>query len=211
MPGVQATVVGTEAAALAYIAAVDHEGHLLPKLILLDLYLPTQANGLLALDNLKAYFKARSKPPVPVVMFSYSDNPEDVRTCYDRGLTPIWSNRPITASGAGILSSSATTGSMPLRCPSVEEIAQNGLIRQARFPTKSSQMGSFRQPGSTDLSGTLFLTLTCHAPKPSTLFLPLLHLFSHSRVGNGNPPTQPLSDLSPACWPGRNSHGSSGV
>ena len=85
MPGVQITGVATGQAALEHITTTAQAGGSLPRLILLDLYLPTQADGLQTLVDLKGYFQNRPQPPVPVVMFSFSDRPEDIRLCYDQG------------------------------------------------------------------------------------------------------------------------------
>jgi CheY-like chemotaxis protein len=57
----------------------------LPSLILLDLYLPTRNEGLMALKDLKNYFLNQDQPPVPVVVFSYSNHQEDINLCYRHG------------------------------------------------------------------------------------------------------------------------------
>ena len=56
-----------------------------PKLILLDLYLPNRADGIRALARVKAYFREANRSVVPVIVFSYSEDIDDVRACYDGG------------------------------------------------------------------------------------------------------------------------------
>ena len=85
MDGVQLVGVTSEEAALAYLAECIRTEQLLPRLILLDLYMPYRTDGIRALDSLKAFFRDMKRAIVPVVMFSYSDNADDIRTCYDRG------------------------------------------------------------------------------------------------------------------------------
>jgi CheY-like chemotaxis protein len=53
------------------------EGHFLPDLILLDLNLPRVSGS---------WFLERSKPKVPVVIFSSSSNPADIRQAVELGV-----------------------------------------------------------------------------------------------------------------------------
>lgn len=53
------------------------EGHFQPDLILLDLNLPRVSGS---------WFLARSKPKVPVVVFSSSSNPADIRQAVELGV-----------------------------------------------------------------------------------------------------------------------------
>ncbi len=53
------------------------EGHFEPELILLDLNLPRVSGS---------WFLARSKPKVPVVVFSSSSNPADIREAIELGV-----------------------------------------------------------------------------------------------------------------------------
>ncbi|MPR32985.1 response regulator [Salmonirosea aquatica] len=72
--------------ALQYLASEwDKKGKNLPKLILLDLYLPTREEGLEALKGFKSFFAGRSQPSIPVVMFSFSDRVEDINDSYEFG------------------------------------------------------------------------------------------------------------------------------
>ena len=86
MPGVRAIGVADKAAAMAYLATSWLDPKAVPKLILLDLYLPTSADGLAAVKDFKAYFRSNSQPPVPIIMFSSSGKDEDVKACYDQGV-----------------------------------------------------------------------------------------------------------------------------
>ncbi len=86
MPGINAVGVSHRKVALDYLASEwQKKGKNIPKLILLDLYMPTRADGLRGLEELKAYFKSISEPSIPVVVFSYSDQAEDINDCYAKG------------------------------------------------------------------------------------------------------------------------------
>lgn len=86
IPGINAVGVADRKAALDYLTLEwQKKGKNVPKLILLDLYLPTRDEGLGVLDELKAYFQAKSEPCIPVVVFSNSDRPEDIHACYAKG------------------------------------------------------------------------------------------------------------------------------
>lgn len=85
MPGVKAIGVPDKIAAMMYMATSWPEPKAIPKLILLDLYLPTMADGLAAIKDFKDYFRSNGRPPVPVIMFSSSGEAKDVQACYDQG------------------------------------------------------------------------------------------------------------------------------
>ena len=86
MPGINAVGIEGREAALEWLNSEwQKKGVGMPKLILLDLYLPTRAEGLSALKEFKAYFQSRNQPCIPVVMFSYSEQPEDINDCYRQG------------------------------------------------------------------------------------------------------------------------------
>lgn len=85
MPGVNVTGVSGGRAALASVVTDWEERRALPRLILLDLYLPDRASGLSALEGLKAFFRSEQQPPVPIVMFSHSERADDVKECYQQG------------------------------------------------------------------------------------------------------------------------------
>lgn len=82
MAGAQVVGVSNGEAALTYLAESSPSS---PKLILLDLYMPNRTDGIQALERVKAYFRETKRSIVPVVMFSYSEDMDDIRACYDRG------------------------------------------------------------------------------------------------------------------------------
>lgn len=65
---------------LAYLTGCEANGNPLPKMILLDLYVPQREDGWALLDALKAN---PSYKLLPVVVLSVSDEPDDIRECYD--------------------------------------------------------------------------------------------------------------------------------
>ena len=86
MPGVDAVGVGNGEDALKFLSAqAGGQLHKFPKLVLADLYLPSREAGLNALQAVKKLVKSMKFPPVPVVMFSYSDQETDIRDCYGQG------------------------------------------------------------------------------------------------------------------------------
>ncbi|MBU1822208.1 MAG: response regulator [Bacteroidetes bacterium] len=86
IPGIKAVVTSTRQLALDLLTTNhDSSARVSPRLILLDLYLPTRAEGVLTLQALKNHFVKLDQPPVPVVMFSYSDHVEDINLCYRHG------------------------------------------------------------------------------------------------------------------------------
>ncbi len=86
MPGVDAVGVDNGDDALDFLTAQDKcLWHKFPKLILSDLYLPTREEGLKSLQSVKEFIKSMNLPPVPVVMFSYSNSDGDVSDCYACG------------------------------------------------------------------------------------------------------------------------------
>lgn len=86
MPGINAVGVENGEDALRFLSMQQGgQPHKFPKLILSDLYLPNREAGLLALQGIKELIKSIMFAPVPVVMFSYSDQEADVRECYAQG------------------------------------------------------------------------------------------------------------------------------
>ena len=86
MPGIKAVGVESRVAALEWLELEwQKKGVGVPKLILLDLYLPTRQEGLNTLKELKDYFHTRSQPSIPVVIFSDSDQSEDINDSYRQG------------------------------------------------------------------------------------------------------------------------------
>ena len=80
-PGVQFHRTANKAETMEYLTACSNSGSPLPKLILLDLYLPEREDGWALLDLLKHHHAFRQ---LPVVILSYSDHPDDIRLSYAR-------------------------------------------------------------------------------------------------------------------------------
>ena len=68
--------------ALAHLEECLSRGCILPKLILLDLYLPKREHGQQLLRMLKAH---PSFHRLPIIVLSYSDNPQDIKDMYQEG------------------------------------------------------------------------------------------------------------------------------
>lgn len=79
-PDVKAVRMAAIQEAMTYLAACESNGNLLPRLILLDLYVPQREDGWALLDALKAHPAYHS---LPVVVLSVSQEPEDIRASYD--------------------------------------------------------------------------------------------------------------------------------
>lgn len=83
MPEIKPILLSSEKDAQAYINQCWMEEWELPKLILLDLYLPNRENGWRLLEQIKSGTAALSK--IPVIILSGSNNPRDIAEAYDRG------------------------------------------------------------------------------------------------------------------------------
>jgi len=83
LPEVKPILVSTEEEALTYLNRCSTEEWALPKLILLDLYLPNRQNGWRLLEQIKAMPAAMSK--IPVVLLSQSTEKNDIHEAYQRG------------------------------------------------------------------------------------------------------------------------------
>lgn len=79
-PDVRAVRTATVDEALACLQEGEERQQPLPRVILLDLYVPTREDGRALLDALKGnpIYKL-----IPVVVLSASDEPDDIRECYD--------------------------------------------------------------------------------------------------------------------------------
>ncbi|MFD2934544.1 response regulator [Spirosoma flavum] len=86
IPGVNVAVVSDEAGVATYFASLEQQDSVAPQLILLDLYMPLKQNGLRILAYIKAYFLSKQRPATPVIILSYSDQPDDIKECYDLGV-----------------------------------------------------------------------------------------------------------------------------
>ena len=83
MPKVKLVVATTAEEALHQLSQDNQIHKRIPRLILLDLYLPKRTNGLDLLKQIKG-----STSPyrlIPVAVLSHSELPEDVRMSYDLG------------------------------------------------------------------------------------------------------------------------------
>jgi len=83
LPEVKPILLNTEEEAVAYLDRCSIEEWTLPKLILLDLYLPDRQNGWRLLEQIKAMPAAMGK--IPVVLLSQSTDKDDIREAYQRG------------------------------------------------------------------------------------------------------------------------------
>lgn len=83
LPEVKTVLVTTEDDALAYLNRCSIEEWELPKMILLDLYLPDRQNGWRLLERIKAMPAAMGK--IPVVLLSQSTDKDDISEAYQRG------------------------------------------------------------------------------------------------------------------------------
>ena len=79
-PDVNAVRTASVTETLAYLTACEQQENPLPKMILLDLYVPQREDGWALLDTLKANSAYKL---LPVVVLSVSDEPDDIRECYD--------------------------------------------------------------------------------------------------------------------------------
>ncbi len=83
LPEVKVVMLSTEEAALAYLDQCRHEENELPKLILLDLYLPDRQNGWRLLERIKTVLAAKGS--IPVIVLSKSMDQADITEAYQRG------------------------------------------------------------------------------------------------------------------------------
>lgn len=83
LPEVEAIRAVSEEAAIAYLSDCTDQEWKLPRLILLDLYMPLREDGWRILERIKALPTPGNQ--IPVVVLSYSDKSEDIRETYDRG------------------------------------------------------------------------------------------------------------------------------
>ena len=83
LPEVKVVVVSTEREAIDYLENCRLEEWNMPKLILLDLYLPDRQSGWRVLDQIKSMPPALSK--TPVVLLSSSSSQSDISEAYNRG------------------------------------------------------------------------------------------------------------------------------
>jgi CheY-like chemotaxis protein len=82
MPGIESVGVYNEEEAIAYLDECINQQRDLPRLVLLDLYLPEAEDGWRLLQRLKSYPSRRS---MPVVVLSVSSAEDDVHRSYQLG------------------------------------------------------------------------------------------------------------------------------
>lgn len=83
MPEVKTVLVTNEEETLAYLNQCLINDWDVPKLVLLDLYLPDRQGGWRLLEHIRALPAALGK--VPVVLFSHSTHLDDITEAYQRG------------------------------------------------------------------------------------------------------------------------------
>ena len=83
IPEVKTILVTNEDEALSYLNQCGVEGWEIPKLVLLDLYLPDSESGWRVLAGIRDLPAPMGK--IPVVLFSHSSNRDDIAESYQRG------------------------------------------------------------------------------------------------------------------------------
>ena len=83
LPEVKTILVTTEDDAITYLNRCSIEEWELPRMILLDLYLPDRQNGWRLLEQIKSMPASLGK--IPVVLLSQSTNKDDISEAYLRG------------------------------------------------------------------------------------------------------------------------------
>ena len=83
MPEVKTTLVASEEEALAYLDQCRNDDWEVPKLVLLDLYVPDRQSGWRLLEHIRSLPIAEGK--IPVVLFSHSNHRDDIDEAYQRG------------------------------------------------------------------------------------------------------------------------------
>lgn len=84
MPGVQITEYTNAEAVNERLGPAWDSIHPAPHLILMDLYLPARQDGLDLLIKIHQLLISKNCRSVPVIVFSYSDKPEDMHASYQR-------------------------------------------------------------------------------------------------------------------------------
>ena len=83
IPEVQTIIVSTALQAIMFLDEIVSSNGVLPKLVLLDLYLPRKEDGWLVLQKIKR--QSSQLRVLPVIILSASNDPEDIRNAYDLG------------------------------------------------------------------------------------------------------------------------------
>jgi len=82
MPGVNIIRMSDRMSTLDYLTDRWNESKTSPHLIILDLYLPTRRDGLNLLDSFRYFFTIHRLPPIPIIVFSFSESQEDIKLSY---------------------------------------------------------------------------------------------------------------------------------
>ena len=82
MPSITLLRLATSSATLDFLNNTWNTLKSPPDLIMLDLYLPTRREGLNLLDSIHYFFKIQRLTPVPVIVFSASNDKEDIDASY---------------------------------------------------------------------------------------------------------------------------------
>lgn len=85
IPEVQTVVAASAPQAITYLDDMVTSQQILPKMVLLDLYLPSREDGWLVLQRIKK--KSSPLTLLPVIILSNSESREDVRDTYFYGGT----------------------------------------------------------------------------------------------------------------------------
>lgn len=83
LPEIKAVILSNEDDALTYLDQCSVEEGELPKMILLDLYLPDRQSGWRLLERIKTMRAAKGK--IPVIILSSSSEQADITEAYQRG------------------------------------------------------------------------------------------------------------------------------
>jgi CheY-like chemotaxis protein len=84
MPEIKLLIAATNEEAMILLNTCVETRQRLPRLILLDLYLPKREDGWKLIRLLKE--SASPFRLIPITLLSYSEEPNDIRICYDLGV-----------------------------------------------------------------------------------------------------------------------------
>ncbi|QRR00082.1 response regulator [Dyadobacter sandarakinus] len=87
MPDIQLVRMTDKNATMELLNTQFENGHVVPELILLDLYLPSREEGLDLLASIRRFIEVNNLPEVPIIIFSHSGHQDDIRACYGK-----WAN-----------------------------------------------------------------------------------------------------------------------
>lgn len=79
------STASTDQEAIDYLELAGQDNQVWPSIILLDLYMPKRDDGLQLLARTRQLFAVGKHPRPPIVMFSHSTHPGDIKACYEQG------------------------------------------------------------------------------------------------------------------------------